>query len=277
VLPRPGRRLAFLDYGPVSAPPVLVFHGFMAGRSLPPALVSALHRQGLRPIVPQRPGFGLTSAAAGDYLDAASDDLAALVDTLGFRRVRLFARDGGVAAALAFAQARPGFIRRGVLLNPRPPHGLTQGQRSGPVAQITRLLLSRPHLIRPLGEFLRRRTRSDAIVRILRESLRTLPQDLAVLDEPAALAQLVRDIQAQFAHGCEGYAAEHALYAQGWTPPQVAGDGAWTVLHAGGLATSAPPATPWLALPDVDFQILPGAGVLAQFTHAEAIAASLSA
>lgn len=76
LMPRPdGRRLAFLDYGPASARPAIIFHGFVAGRSLPPRLAAALHARGLRPIVPQRPGFGLTGPAAGDYLATAAADL----------------------------------------------------------------------------------------------------------------------------------------------------------------------------------------------------------
>ncbi len=61
-----GRRVAFWDYGPRGGKAVLVTHGTITGRTLPPAFVAALHRRGYRPIVPQRPGFGLTDIAAGD-------------------------------------------------------------------------------------------------------------------------------------------------------------------------------------------------------------------
>jgi pimeloyl-ACP methyl ester carboxylesterase/DNA-binding CsgD family transcriptional regulator len=271
LIPRAGRDIAFLDYGPRSGKPAIVFHGFMAGRSLPPALVRGLQQRGLRPIVVQRPGFGLTSAARDGYLAAAADDLAQVIDALGLDRVTLFARDGGTAAALAFASGNPERIGRATLLNPRSPDGLSGGQRSGPVAQLTRLMLASPQAIGPLGEFIRKRTRSDVLEKILRETLRTLPQDLAALDDPAVKAQLVRDIQAQFAHSAAGYVAEHGVYAEGWTPPPVEGGGPWTIVHAGGVS-SPPPREPWLALPKVRFEELPGAGVLAQFTHADQLA-----
>jgi len=270
-----GRNVAFLDYGPRSGEPAIVFHGFMAGRSLPPALVRGLQQRDCRPIVVQRPGFGLTTPALrNDYLETAANDLADVIDSLGLTRVALFARDGGTAAALAFASLNPDRIARAALLNPRSPHGLTADQRSGPVAQLTRLILATPQAIGPLGEFIRRRTRSDVLEKLLRETLKTLPQDLAALDQPAVKAQLVRDIQAQFAHSAAGYVAEHALYAEGWTPPPVAA-GPWTIVHAGGLSTP-PPREPWANLPGVRFVELPGAGVLAQFTHAEALAALIA-
>ncbi|HEY0436536.1 MAG TPA: alpha/beta fold hydrolase [Phenylobacterium sp.] len=266
-----GRHVAFLDYGPRSGRPAVIFHGFLAGRSLPPALARALQARDLRPIVVQRPGFGLTSPALGDFLDEAADDLAAVARTLDLADISLFARDGGTAAALAFASANPQAVRRAALLNPRSPQGLAAGQRSGPVARLSRVMLAQPHAIGAFGEFIRRRTRTDVLERMLRETLRALPQDLAALDDPAVMAQLARDIQAQFAHSSAGYAAEHGLYAAGWSPPAVEGGGPWTIIHATGLSRP-PPREPWLALPGARFAELDGAGVLAQFTHTEALA-----
>lgn len=276
LMPRPeGRRLAFLDYGPASARPAIVFHGFTAGRSLPPRLAAALQAKGLRPIVPQRPGFGLTSPAHGDYLAEAAADLEALIAALGPRAVHLFARDGGTAAALAFAAAHPHRIARGVLLNPRAPQGLAPGHRSGPVRRMTRQILEQPHLIAGLGEFIRRRTRSDFLETALDQTLGGIAPDREALREPAVRAQLIRDIQALFAHTSEGYAAEHALYARGWQAPALAGEGSWAVAHSGALG-EPPSRTPWLGLPGASFHALAGAGVLAQFTHAEALAALIA-
>jgi pimeloyl-ACP methyl ester carboxylesterase/DNA-binding CsgD family transcriptional regulator len=275
LLPRPGGRLlAFLDYGPASGRAAMIFHGFTAGRSLPPRLAAALQAQGLRPIVPQRPGFGLTSPAEGDYLTAAADDLGALAEALGTGQIHLFARDGGTAAALAFANAYPDRVARGVLLNPRAPQGLAPGHRSGPVRRMTRQILAQPQLIAGLGEFIRRRTRSDFLETALDQTLGGVAPDREALRDPAVRAQLIRDIQAQFAHTSEGYTAEHALYAQGWRAPEVTG-GDWAVAWSAAL-TDAPPEAPWRGLPGVSFHPLAGAGVLAQFTHAEALGALIA-
>lgn len=188
---------------------------------------------------------------------------------LGARSVALFARDGGTAAALAFAAACPDRVSRGVLLNPRSPGGLAQGHRSGPVSRMTRMILDQPHLIDGLGEFIRRRTRSDFLEAALNQTLGAIGPDREALRDRAVRAQLIRDIQAQFAHTSAGYAAEHALYAAGWQVPEVAG-GVWAVGHTAALGDE-PPRAPWLALPGASFHSLAGAGVLAQFTHAEAL------
>jgi pimeloyl-ACP methyl ester carboxylesterase/DNA-binding CsgD family transcriptional regulator len=277
LLPRPGgRRLAFLDYGPPGGEPAIVFHGFVAGRSLPPRLAAALHARGLRPVVPQRPGFGLTSPARGNYLAQAAADLEALVAALGADDVRLFARDGGTAAALAFAAAHPERIARGVLLNPRAPDGLAPNHRSGPVRRMTNLILKHPDLIAGVGEFIRRRTRSDFLDAALTQTLGAIAPDLEALRDPAVRAQLVRDIQAQFAHTSAGYSAEHAVYAQGWRVPRVTGGGPWTVAYSTAL-TETQPEAPWRALPGLRIAPLAGAGVLAQFTHAETLAGLIAA
>ncbi|MBS0361640.1 MAG: alpha/beta fold hydrolase, partial [Proteobacteria bacterium] len=251
--------------------PAIIFHGFVAGRSLPPALARGLQARGYRPIVPQRPGFGLTSPALRSYLVEACEDLAALIDRLGGPQVTLFARDGGVAAALAYAAADPQRIAQAVLLNPRSPAGIAADTKTGPVARMARLILSRPQVIGGLGEFIRRRTRSDFLEAALRETLKALPADVAALEDRAVRAQLVRDIQAQFAHGCEGYVAEHSLYAAGWRPPPVTGGGPWTVAYSGAFGRE-PSRDPWSGLPEVRFATLAGAGVLAQFTHARELA-----
>lgn len=271
LIQRPGgRKLAFLDYGPQSGRPAIIFHGFVAGRSLPPALARGLQARGLRPLVLQRPGFGLTSPADGAYLATSTGDLSALMETLGLDEAALFARDGGVAGALDFAAAHPGRVGRGVLLNPRPPAGLPSSYKGKPVATMTRMILGQPQVIAGLGDFIRRRTRSDFLDAALRQTLSAIPEDRAALDDAAVRGQLVRDIQAQFAHSSAGYVAEHGLYARGWSVPPVAG-GRWSIVHSGALG-EAPPKAPWRGLPGVDFRTLAGGGVLVQFTHADELA-----
>lgn len=269
-----GRRVAFSDYGPASGRPVCLFHGFVAGRSLPPALVRGLQARGLRPLVPQRPGFGLTERSKDDYLETSSNDLLRLMGALKLDDLVIFARDGGVAAALDFASRHPERVRAGALLNPRPPGGLPVSHRT-PIAAFVRLSLARPHLIESLGDLLRRQTRTDLVEAQLRRALQAWPDDLAALDDPAIRQQLVLDIQAQFAHSSAGFVAEHSLHAAGWRVPAVAGGSHWVVLHSEG-AGREPPRAPWSHLPNVDFRTIPGAGVLAQFTHPEALINALA-
>ena len=83
--------------------PVIVMHGAATGRRLPPALVIALHARGYRPLVPQRPGYGLTDVADGPYLQQGAEDMARVMDSLRIDRAKLLLRDSSTPTGLLFA------------------------------------------------------------------------------------------------------------------------------------------------------------------------------
>ena len=263
------RRIAFIDYGPRSGRPLIVPHGSSTGRTLPPRLLSLLHDAGWRPIVPQRPGFGLTDRADGDFLTTAADDMAGLLDVLKLGAVDLLARDASTAAALAFAHRYPQRVRRGVLVN---PHAMFQDEGDRPSLQtaVMRTFASSPGLIETFAEMLRRQSRTDMVQSILRRSLAVVDSDRQALDDPRTLDQLVRDAQAQSARTSAGFATEHALYAAGWTPPATVGGADWAVLHGAPLGL-VERVKRWAHLPGVTFHLHPQAGQLIYFTFPEAI------
>jgi pimeloyl-ACP methyl ester carboxylesterase/DNA-binding CsgD family transcriptional regulator len=268
-----GRQLAFMDYGPRSGRPVFVFHGYAAGRTLPPDLVAKLQCEGSRPIVPQRPGFGLTSPHKGVYVEAAADDLKLLCEELRAKDPIVVARDGGVAVALEFARRHPGRVGRYVLVNPRTP--LAYDNKPVSIADlVSRGLLGNPKLVEPVTELLRRHSDSKMVESNLRRTCSQAAIDIALLEDRAIVDGLVRDIQALVARSSSGFASEHAVFANGWTPPQVTA-GRWTVLSSTGLGE--PPRSPWENLPDVRFGNLEGAGFLLQFTHVQELVAAIKA
>lgn len=266
--PATERQIALIDYGPRSGRPVLVFHGYAAGRTLPQPLVRGLQAAGCRPIAPQRPGYGLTSPAAGDYLACAAADLHLIIDSLGLRGPRILARDGGVAVALEFARRWPGLAERFVLLNPRTPAAFAP-KRKGMMAVVTRGLLGHPKLVAPFAELLRRNSGSRAVEENLRQICGKAAADLAVLEDRGLVDGMVRDIQALLARSGTGFVAEHALFATGWLPPEDIEDGDWIVAHSGDLPGD--PDGPWQGLPNVRFEIIQGAGFLVPFTHPKAL------
>ena len=266
-----GRRVAFWDYGPRGGRPVLVTHGTITGRTLPAAMVAALHRRGFRPIVPQRPGYGLTDLATGDYLETAADDMAALLDTLRLKTTSLLIRDDGVAAGLTFAQRHPARVSAGLLVNPRwPGHGVRSPETV--MGSVTRAFVARPELVTVFSEMMRRQTRTELMADIVRRSTSHVAADREVLDRPGVLTSMVRDIQAMAARSSHGFAQEQGLYARGWEPPALSGDSRWLVVECGPLAMPGIEAA-FTGLPDARFEILPDAGLLAYHSHAEAVVA----
>jgi len=263
------RRVALIDYGPYDGEPVLVFHGAAAGRRIPEGFRRALAERGLRPIVVQRPGFGLSDPAEGDYAAAGAGDLAAVIDRLRLRRAHMLARDTGIPVALRFARDFPDLLDRAVLLNPHPPMHLAD-DRPTMGAGIQRRLLRNPDLVVTFAEFLRRQATTSLIHQILDKVFSDLPIDAEVLRDPAVREFLTRDIQALCARSVRGFASEHATYANGWLPPAGLEAHAWTVALSADLPDQPDPA--WVGLPGLRVVRLAGAGVLPQWTHPDALA-----
>ncbi|MDP1736219.1 MAG: alpha/beta hydrolase [Caulobacter sp.] len=265
-----GRRVALWDYGPRGGKPVFVTHGTITGRTLPPAFTAALHRRGYRPIVPQRPGFGLTDIATGDYVETAADDMAQILDTLRLRSVSLLTRDDGAAAALAFAARHPGRVRAGMLVHPRWP-GLTVRSPDTIMGSVSRALVARPELVASFSEMLRRQTRTDIVAGIVKRISQRIPADRDVIERPGVLASLVRDIQAMAARTSQGFAQEQNLYARGWRPPSLAAGTPWLLVECGSSAMPGVEAA-FGMIPDARFAVLPEAGLLVYHSHPETVA-----
>jgi haloalkane dehalogenase len=105
-----GRRMHYIDEGPPGAPPVLLLHGnpacgFLWRNAIPPLLAA-----GLRVVVPDQIGFGL-SEKPHDHdvhtLDNHAANLVALLDRLELARVTFVCHDWGGPTGLAALAARP--------------------------------------------------------------------------------------------------------------------------------------------------------------------------
>ncbi len=260
------RRVAFVDYGPRSGHPLIVFHGASTGRTLPPRFVAGAQARGWRPIVPQRPGFGLTDRADGDHMATAADDLALVLGTLRQPKADLLARDFSAAACLAFAERHPERVGRGALINPHAPSDVER-RYSNLHTAVWRTFLARPELIEAFAEMLRRQSRTDILQATMRRSM-TLASDRSAIEDPRVVEHLARDSQALSARTSAGFAAEQSAYVKGWRPPTAAGGEAWRVLHVEALSTPDV-LEAWRVLPRVTFSTDEAAGFLIYFTHPE--------
>ncbi|MBI1407540.1 MAG: hypothetical protein GC145_15620 [Caulobacter sp.] len=270
-----GRQIAFWDYGPRGARPLLVPHGTITGRTLPAAFVAALQRRGWRPITPQRPGFGLTDLADGDYLGVAAEDLAIILDALRLDQTAILSRDDSAATSLEFARRYPHRVTIGMLTNPRWP-GPEVRSAYTLMGSVARLFMSRPEMVSMVAEMLRRQTRTDLLRDIVRRSANHVDADIEVLARPGVLTSMVRDIQAMAVRTSKGFAQEQSFYAGGWQVPGDIGGRRWRVVEYEPLALEGVEAA-FSALPQVDFASLPKAGLLAFHSHPEEIADLLGA
>jgi len=99
-----GRRLAYAQYGPPEGRPVVACHG-TPGSRLEHAAVSALHEMGVRLIVVDRPGYGLSDFQPGRRLLDWPDDVVQLADELQLDRFSILGFSGGGPHAAACASS----------------------------------------------------------------------------------------------------------------------------------------------------------------------------
>jgi pimeloyl-ACP methyl ester carboxylesterase/DNA-binding CsgD family transcriptional regulator len=274
IAPRPdGRRVALIDYGPASNAALLVMHGFTIGRRLPLELVGRLQKDGWRPVVIQRPGFGLTDPPSRDYLAEGADDMAGVLGALGADRAAILARDGGIATALTFAERHSSRLSFGVLLNPRatrdrPPLG------EAFITSLSRALLSQPRLVAAVSEAVRPRT-SVSSIRALFNRL-----DLGVEADRKAGARadvadhVARDYQAMMARSTRGLFDELHIFAEGWRPPDVLPGGPWRVAW-GSVSWNDDVAKAWVRR-GAEVVRIEGLGLMSAYTHAAELADLLS-
>jgi pimeloyl-ACP methyl ester carboxylesterase/DNA-binding CsgD family transcriptional regulator len=266
-----GRRVAFMDYGPTSGRLLFVCHALASGRTLPPGLAARLRCAGFRPVVPQRPGFGLTDPAVGDYLSACADDMAAILHALKRDTADIFARDIATAALLAFAEAYPERVGRVVLLNPELQVRARPRSRSYAIPAAARLLQRHPELTAPFFELMRRQTGTERLAALLTESFKSgAPSDFKGLQDPEGLDWMVRDIQAMVARSISGIVQERLVYARGWSPPSKVGGRSWTIAQCAELGSSSPQPW-WSTLPDFRFELIATGGLQLTMTHPETI------
>ena len=105
-----GRRMHYVDEGPPDAPPVLLLHGNPAWGYLWRDAVPPLLAAGLRVVVPDQIGFGLSEKPhthAVHTLDNHTANLVALIDRLDLRGVTVVCHDWGGPTGLGALLSRP--------------------------------------------------------------------------------------------------------------------------------------------------------------------------
>lgn len=113
-----GARMSYLDEGPRTDEAVLMLHGNPTWSFYYRELVQAVAPT-RRCIVPDHIGMGLSDKPQ-DYrynLATRIDDVAALVGSLGLKKIHLVVHDWGGAVGFGFAARHPGLIGRLVVLN----------------------------------------------------------------------------------------------------------------------------------------------------------------
>jgi pimeloyl-ACP methyl ester carboxylesterase len=269
-----GRALGYAEWG--DGAPVFGFHGTSLSR-LAHLGEEAPRAAGVRLILVDRPGYGLSDEQPERTLLDWPRDIAELADGLGIDRFAVFGMSGGGphAAACAFALGDR-VSALGLVSSPAPVWDRPELRFSAPLHR------------RPLIELAQRDP--ELVARRLLEDCRAELQrngggkgggpeaDRAVMADPEVRARLEAATRETIHRGPEGYARDlFLLYVSPWgfSPEQI--EVPTHIWHGDADEAVSPRIAEFHkeAIPDSRLHMIPGAGHLLLWSHAEEILSSL--
>jgi pimeloyl-ACP methyl ester carboxylesterase len=213
-----GRELGWLALGPPDGWPILAFHGTPGSRltlDLGDGLADEL---GVRLVLCDRPGYGLSTFHAGRRLTDWPHDVRQLADHLGLDRFSVVGWSGGGPHAMACAALLPERVAvAGIVAGVAPlsEPGATDGMvRSNQI--ITRLARSRSPILRVVarGQMAGLRRFPGRAIDLM---ARQLPAcDAEVLSRPAVRAVFERDAAHTSRDAGRALAQDFELFASDW-------------------------------------------------------------
>ncbi|HET9173033.1 MAG TPA: alpha/beta hydrolase [Actinospica sp.] len=123
-----GKVLSYQEYGNPHGRPVFLMHGTPGSRRGPRPRPTVLHRDHLRLIAYDRPGYGESTRREGRDVADAVRDVRCLADHLEIGEFTVVGRSGGAPHALACAALLPDRVVRAAALVPLAPRDL-MGER----------------------------------------------------------------------------------------------------------------------------------------------------
>jgi pimeloyl-ACP methyl ester carboxylesterase len=211
-----GRLLGYAEVGDPADKPVFFFHGVPSSRLLHPdkSITEAL---GVRLILMDRPGFGLSDFQTGRTLLDWPDDVAEVADLLGFDRFAVVGASGGGPYVAACAARIPQRLTAAAMVGSMGPvdaPGVTNGM---PWVRWAGTSIGRhaPWLLRPLMWLLQNPGRNpDRFFE--RYTAHNPAADRVLLDQPEIRAMLKASYAESARQGIRGFAWEVRLVSRSW-------------------------------------------------------------
>jgi pimeloyl-ACP methyl ester carboxylesterase len=211
-----GRTLGYGLYGAADGPLVVVLDG-PGSRGLGRVAAANADVLGVTLLVPDRPGFGASSAAPARSFAGVAEDLRTVVQDLGYRRFGVLAQSGGTPFGLALAAAGGDAVTGAAFvgaISPLHEPDALQDVR-GPMLTLFKLARRAPWVLRPLLGGVARKTRKDPGA-AARAYAKDLPEaDRAVLEDPRMWA--IHEVtSAEAITSPAAFAREARTFAQPW-------------------------------------------------------------
>lgn len=215
-----GRILSYAEYGDPAGYPLIWCHGNPGSRReadlLEPTL---LQRAGVRAIVPERPGIGLSSWRNNRKLLEWPTDLAALTAFLQLERFALLGLSAGAPYALASVRAMPRRITRTAIISGIGPIDALDAAARKQLGRNYFLIARRSYwLVRWIIWMMAQKLRQpDQLMTQVMADLPVADQD--VLSEPRTRQSFLNLLHESLRQGTRGLAWDAALIARPWGLP----------------------------------------------------------
>jgi pimeloyl-ACP methyl ester carboxylesterase/DNA-binding CsgD family transcriptional regulator len=210
-----GRQIGFAEYGAVAGRPILLVHNLIGSRLQLPTNEENLVAQGLRLIVPDRPGVGLSDRHPDGSFLLWCDDIAELADHLELKKVDVVGSSLGAIYGLALAHYQPDRIRRFAMVSCLPQIEDLAAARKLLASTYRLFLLSRiaPPLLKSMMKFIVRKGPEAYMDDLVCE----LPQlDQRLYDDPAFHRMMLAASRETIRQGTDALCDDVRVMANPW-------------------------------------------------------------
>ncbi len=211
-----GRAIAYAEFGAADGRPLVFCHGFASSRLAGAMLDGSAASLGLRVIVPDRPGHGLSDFKRHRRVAKWTGDVAALADALeiGTFAVLGFSAGGPYAAACA-ALLRERVTVAGIASGWPPPK--SPRTKPGPQLPFVPALGRHVRLLRRFSlSRVAKRVTKDGTGLLDKATARGAPADRTAVAEPSLRQVLIDDLREAFRQGARGPSRDARVLSRRW-------------------------------------------------------------
>lgn len=213
-----GRTLGYAEYGSQNGVPVFYFSGGNSSRIEGQWFLEAANEQNIRLIVPDRPGFGLSTLDPGRQLLDWPADVVELANILSLERFSIFGLSGGGPHVLAAAYKIPERINKAAIISGTAPPDMPDKYQGmwPPVQLIFQTARYAPAVNRfLLKQMSRFYSNEEQMLKRMKQVMPKPDVDL-IVRRPEVISIFAEATKEAHRHGIQGDAVEWQLYVHPW-------------------------------------------------------------
>lgn len=216
-----GRKLGFIDYGKPEGLPVFMLHGTPGSRVFGFEGELLVHKEKLRIITPERPGYGLSDPSITRTIKSFSIDIEQLANHLGLTKFHVAGVSGGGPYALACGQCLSDRVISITLISSARPTDMKDFYKGMSFGNKLAFRISKymPFLLKPLYSYMARvfRKKPEEAIEAIQAQL--CPWDQKVMSDlklKDGMKVFIAHIYEAYRQGSDGAYSDTVLLSKPW-------------------------------------------------------------